>query len=98
MEQRKNIYLICKEAISNAVKYSACGQLEVSISIANNKLIICIKDNGIGFEANQLGYSSGGNGLKNMRFRAEEIGSYLEINSVIDVGTKIILIVPVKKS
>ena len=98
MEQRKNIYLICKEAISNAVKYSACGQLDVIISVTNNKLTIWIKDNGIGFESNQLGYSSGGNGLKNMRFRAEEIGSYLEINSVIDVGTKIILIVPVKKS
>lgn len=103
MEQRKNIYLICKEAVSNAVKYSGCTLLEVLISKENRKLHIHIHDNGKGFESNsletdKLGHSFGGNGIKNMRSRATEIGAVLELNTFPGAGTSIKLIVPFKKS
>jgi streptogramin lyase/two-component sensor histidine kinase len=94
MEQRKNIYLICKEAISNAVKYSCCTLLSVGISAHNKHLHITISDNGQGFvindeSSNSLGHSMGGNGLKNMRSRAKEIGASLTINSILNSGTQI---------
>ena len=96
MEQRKNIYLICKEAISNAVKYSECSLLEVEISCDNQSLHIDVKDNGRGFEFENPEHSFGGNGIKNMRFRASEINATIDVQSHIGVGTHIALIVPLK--
>ncbi len=103
MEQRKNIYLICKEAISNAVKYSDCTLLTVSISNKDNMLIFHISDNGKGFDLNSLyrtdtGHSPGGNGLKNMSTRAKEINGKLEVSSQPGSGTRIILSAQVKSS
>ncbi|HMT54822.1 MAG TPA: ATP-binding protein [Saprospiraceae bacterium] len=103
MEQRKNIYLICKEAISNAVKYSGCTLLEVLISTENHKLHIHIHDNGKGFnlsdfETDVSGRSFGGNGIKNMKYRAAEIDASVLIFSNPGDGTSIELIAPYKIS
>lgn len=103
MEQRKNIYLICKEAISNAVKYSNCNLLEVLISKEQHRLHIHIRDNGRGFALNNPAttiseHSFGGNGIKNMKSRASEINSIFELVTQPGKGTSIKLIVPLKKS
>lgn len=97
MEQRKNIYLICKEAISNAIKYSNCSIIGVLIRKDSGKLVILIRDNGRGFEhndSNNMGLSLGGNGLKNMKSRAMEIDAEIAISSIIDGGTTISLYIP----
>ncbi len=103
MEQRKNIYLICKEAISNAVKYSNCNMLEVLIQLEKGIIEFQIRDNGIGFDLHQFGlkntgHTFGGNGLKNMQTRAREIGAIVQLNSVLGIGTSIILKLELKKS
>lgn len=100
MEQRKNIYLICKEAINNAVKYSGCTLLEVLISKENHQLRINIHDNGIGFELSSLespnpGHSFGGNGIKNMKNRAAEINAVFELQTCPGAGTNVKLTTPV---
>ena len=87
MEQRKNIYLICKEAVNNAVKYSGCSLLSIEIKNINRKAIgIKIIDNGKGFDVKS---ESGGNGLINMKNRATEIKAQLIIKSEIAKGTVI---------
>ncbi|RZK38440.1 MAG: hypothetical protein EOO90_22290 [Pedobacter sp.] len=88
MEQRKNIYLICKEAINNAVKYSNANLLQVKIEFANKHICIEIVDNGSGFTPNSV---SKGNGLINMASRANEIKAKLEINGQSGTGTKVSL-------
>nr|MBP6796410.1 hypothetical protein [Saprospiraceae bacterium] len=103
MEQRKNIYLICKEAVSNAAKYSGCTLLEVLIRTENRKLHILIRDNGVGFDSSRFesdptGHSLGGNGIKNMRHRAAEIDAKLTLYSNLGDGTSIELIAPCKIS
>ncbi|MGJ7033107.1 ligand-binding sensor domain-containing protein [Niabella hirudinis] len=100
MEQRKNIYLICKEAINNAVKYSGCTLLEVLIRKENHQLRIHIHDNGKGFELSSLespnnGHSFGGNGIKNMKNRAAEINSVLKLHTYPDAGASVELITPI---
>lgn len=88
MEQRKNIYLICKEAINNAVKYSNASLLQVKIESANKHIFIAIEDNGNGFKPSSV---SKGNGLLNMASRAKEINATLTINGQTGNGTKISL-------
>lgn len=93
MLTRKNIFLVYKEALHNIVKYSHAGSVGIDISLQNKKLVMTIQDNGIGFRQNSDAYN--GNGIKNMKQRAEEAGATLEIRTEVDKGTRINLSVPV---
>ena len=86
MDVRKNLYLIFKEAINNMVKYADADRAFFSISGTKNNLTMLIRDNGKGFDTNK---SSEGNGLKNMKKRAQEIGAKLFIESGAGIGTTI---------
>lgn len=76
LEQRKNIYLICKEAINNAVKYSGATVLTMRFFVEEKWLHISIKDNGQGYNPENI---KNGNGLENMQNRARQIGASLDI-------------------
>ncbi len=88
--QKYQIVLITKEAINNAVKYSACTQIEVSIIQKTKGVIAIISDNGLGFDINQAQF---GNGLKNMKTRAENINGAIQYTSEINSGSQVELIV-----
>ncbi|MBL7943515.1 MAG: hypothetical protein JNM00_12140, partial [Flavobacteriales bacterium] len=81
MTERKNLFLIFKESLYNAVKYSGCSTLMVSIAAGpphNSghdrrtwRVCLCVRDDGKGFDVEKrLGK---GNGLTNMTVRAQEI-------------------------
>ena len=55
MEQRKNLYLIFKEALNNAVKYSGTGKIEIKVSVQNKQLTLLVKDYGKGFTIETTG-------------------------------------------
>jgi len=88
IEVRKNIYLICKEAINNAVKYSQATVLEIHASDFDQNLKIIIRDNGVGFHQDTI---KKGNGLANMQNRAHEIDAKLDFDSSPDKGTRLSL-------
>jgi len=67
----QNLFLICKEAINNAVKYSECSNIKISLTSIENKLELCIRDNGKGFDVHTV---EKGNGLKNIEKRMQDIG------------------------
>jgi signal transduction histidine kinase len=86
MDIRKNLYLIFKEATNNMVKYSGAQKAHFSIKNEKNNLVMQIVDDGTGFDT---AMSTKGNGLKNMRKRAEEMGAVFQLDSGKDRGTKI---------
>ncbi len=92
MEQRKNLYLIFKEAINNAAKYSGTKELSVLIEMQHKNLGMNIKDFGKGFN-DQV--ASRGNGLENMQIRAKELKGQLHILSKPEQGTELNLTFPV---
>lgn len=92
MEQRKNIYLIFKEALNNAIKYSGTTKMDISCTHQAKKMVLEIKDNGQGFDDQVI---VRGNGLQNMQNRANELGAQLSIESTIGIGTCIRLTLPV---
>ncbi|MCB9259450.1 MAG: hypothetical protein H6612_08870 [Ignavibacteriales bacterium] len=75
IDVRQNLMLIAKEAINNAVKYSECSELEIIFSDYEDNFTMQISDNGKGFEIDSV---KKGNGLKNMKMRAEAIKGKLE--------------------
>jgi len=86
MQVRKNFYLVFKEAITNLVKYSGASRVAISLNADNKTIILIIRDNGIGIPVNS---ETQGNGLMNMKRRAEEIHAHLNIISGNGEGTGI---------
>jgi signal transduction histidine kinase/ligand-binding sensor domain-containing protein len=99
MTQRKNFYLIFKEAINNVLKYAACKNLYVNISSKHQQLEMIVQDDGIGFDKNAIDekarQSLSGNGLHNMALRAKEMKGICEVTAVPGKGSKVHLQFPV---
>lgn len=102
-ELRKNIFLIFKEALHNIVKYADCKTVIITLAIINNDLVMTIKDDGKGFDTSQSNCNElfvnsnllGGNGIKNMNARANNINATLSIHSKINEFTIVQLTTPV---
>ncbi len=88
MEDRHSIYLICKEAINNAVKYSQATELALSVNAVDHSVQFLVKDNGKGFDISKV---KKGNGLDNMQKRADEIGANLTFQSTLNEGALVSL-------
>lgn len=85
LDHRQHIYLILKEGISNAVKYSGCNEIVLETNVVTKRNYrILLKDNGKGFDREKIIL---GNGLNNMQKRAGMIGGDLRIQSEIGNGS-----------
>ena len=91
MEQRKNIYLIFKEAVNNAVKYSGTEKLDVVAFVQNKELTLQIKDFGKGFDSSVV---KKGNGLDNMQHRAKDLNGHISFDTITNSGTGVTLVLP----
>jgi signal transduction histidine kinase len=99
-EQRKSIFLIYKEALHNIIKYADCKTVHITLSLQDNDLMMIIKDDGKGFNDHQVatngtlpaGEYPGGNGIKNMHARADDMNAKLCLHSTINEGTTVQLV------
>jgi signal transduction histidine kinase/ligand-binding sensor domain-containing protein len=92
-EVRRQVYLVCKEAINNIARHSSCTETTVAITLDRGQLRVQIRDNGRGFDASD---EYEGNGLRNMRQRVASIGGEIRFTSASDTGTTMELTVPIK--
>jgi len=88
MEQRKNLYLIYKEALNNAAKYAGARNISVTIGSRARKVVLVITDDGKGFDTTA---QQEGNGLYTMRERAAILKGELDTKSIPGGGTTITL-------
>lgn len=86
-EQRRNLFLVSKEALNNALKHANASKVSFSIYYQKNQLEFCIEDNGQGFDETKIRRAA--NGLQNMEKRMTDIGGQFII-STSDRGTKIV--------
>lgn len=91
MEVKNNLYLIFKEAVNNLSKYSGATQASLSLIFDEKNIQLGIEDNGIGFDEQQIQRRGG---LANMQQRAAEIKGTLTINTAVNKGTLVKLIMP----
>ena len=87
---RRQVFLIYKEALNNAARHSGATRVDVEVRIDEGALVVRVGDNGRGFDP---AGEHEGNGLANMRGRAQELEGTLEIRSD-GTGSAVILRVP----
>ena len=77
VDVKENVYLIFKESINNVVKHSNATKVQITFSFSGKTYALKIEDNGTGFNGNR----KSGQGLRNIKMRAERIGSEVDIYS-----------------
>ncbi|MGL4622995.1 MAG: PAS domain-containing protein, partial [Chroococcidiopsis sp.] len=87
-----NLLRIGQEALTNAIKYAHATLIQVELIYEETQSLLKIKDDGQGFEVDQV-YPTKGFGLLGMSERVEQIGGELIIRSQPDHGTEVIVIV-----
>ena len=83
-EVRHNIFLVVKEALTNTLKHAGAHEVHVRAEATADALEIVVQDDGRGFELNG---KNRGNGLGNMRRRAQAIGEDVTVESGPGKGT-----------
>ena len=92
IEKRKELYMLFKEAITNAAKYSQATEVNILLKVIGDMLQLRVVDNGKGFDVNA---TSSGNGLRNMRIRARQLNAVFMLESIPGAGTAIELTIPI---
>ena len=93
-EVRHNIFLIVKEALTNALKHAAAKEVTVQAKVTAEVLEINIQDNGKGLALPAPKVEGKRHGLENMRQRAETVGGSVSWESARGKGTCIRFTVP----
>ena len=99
-EQRRNIFLVVKEALHNVVKHANARTVRLVLGWSEG-LLVDVQDDGVGLPAHTQ--HSVGNGLRNMRKRIETLGGTIGMERGMGLpgdltGTRIRFSVPVEVS
>jgi PAS domain S-box-containing protein len=89
-EVKQAFYRMAQEAVTNAVKYAAAGQIAVRLwPERRGTLRMEIADDGVGFDPHTS--TPGHFGLSIMRDRAQGIGATVQIRSQVGHGTRVVI-------
>jgi len=87
---REQMFLICREAVVNALRHSEATNIEVEVEYLRSRTRVLVRDDGCGMDPKVV--RSGWNshrGLRAMRERAENIGAQFRIWSKPGAGTEV---------
>ncbi|KAB1157637.1 ATP-binding protein [Flavobacterium luteum] len=90
------IFNIISELFNNILKHSEASKVKVAIEENNNILTIILEDNGKGFKTTKT-ISNEGFGLTQIRARVSSMDGKFSVNSIVDKGTLVIIIVPIQE-
>lgn len=77
VDVKENVYLIFKEAMNNILKHSNANKVDIVFSFSGKNYKLLIHDNGTQIKKER----KSGQGLRNIKMRAERIGSEVQINT-----------------
>ena len=86
-----SIYRVTQEALANIFKHAQATQVNILLEFQGSGVHLTGKDNGQGFDPKA---PASGNGLRNMRQRAEELGGTFSLDSVSGQGTQVLINLP----
>jgi len=91
---------IIQEALTNVRKHASAQHAHVMLGRRASRLLVTILDDGRGFDMDTMlkGQNKKNFGLTTMRERAEGIGGYLDVQTLIGGGTRVIVSVPCEEA
>jgi PAS domain S-box-containing protein len=87
-----NLYRICQEALSNAVRHGRPSRVQISLSSTPESLSLEVLDDGIGIAT--VGERGAGMGLQSMAYRAENLHGTVEVARRPTGGTRVSVRIP----
>ncbi len=87
------LFHICQEALANIAKHAQANNVGVSVSTTQNRILMEIYDDGLGFDPQEVRLTLG-HGISNMKTRARNVGGDLEITAEPGKGTTILAWIP----
>jgi signal transduction histidine kinase len=91
MEQRRDLFLIFKEALNNIHKHAGATSVSISLFVEKEMINLVISDDGRGFDTTQLTHR---NGISNIKNRVTRLKGNINIQSKSDIGTTINIQLP----
>lgn len=87
------VFRVFQEALTNIVRHAEARRVEVSVTAANSRLSLEVKDDGIGITENQIAHP-GSIGIVGMKERVLHLGGEISFNSAPNKGTIVSLHIP----
>jgi len=94
LDFKRDLFLMYKEVLNNIVRHAEAGEVDIHLETRRGRLMLRITDDGKGFDSLDENFREG-NGLKNLRQRAQSLGANLKMKSVPGEGTTFQLTMPV---
>ncbi|RYY41430.1 MAG: hypothetical protein EOO08_02140 [Chitinophagaceae bacterium] len=91
-EERRNLFLVAKEAWNNAFKHAHAGSIGIGLQVQQRMLCFRVWDDGRGVSGTTR---SGANGLRNMERRMLDIGGEFALHSSAE-GTTVRFAIPLR--
>lgn len=91
------VFRVFQEIMTNIARHSKASEVVVSIKCDDDKLMLIVSDNGVGFTPETIA-KKGGFGLLGMRERIKSVNGFMEINSKLNSGTDIKIFIPLNKN
>jgi signal transduction histidine kinase len=89
-----SLFRIAQEAVMNAARHASATRVAVAIAERDGRVILTVRDDGVGFDLDAPGTDADHWGLKSMRERARAIGGMLHVESAPGAGTRVTAGVP----
>jgi hypothetical protein len=88
-DAQANIYLIGREAITNAVNHAEARRIHAEMMYSEGEVRLTVEDDGAGFDPEAAMEKKDHWGVAGMRERANQIGASFTLESALGKGTKI---------
>ncbi len=85
-DEQIEVFRIVQEGLGNARRHAGAHRVEVTIEQRNGRRVVAVHDDGVGFDTET---SEGGQGLENMKLRAEAIDGEMSLRTAPGRGTAI---------
>jgi two-component system, NarL family, sensor histidine kinase DegS len=89
-----SLFRLIQECVHNAIKHGHSTEIEVTINIQKYGISVTVKDDGRGFDLNEVKHQSFG--ILGMKERVELLEGDISICSTIGVGTSVIIEIPLE--